>query len=112
VNLHNRLSLPAKAVLLIARSLQDDFILPTEKGKDWYGLSRDTMRKGLRDLRLYGLLSMSERSKAAPLSALGFTMERRYRLHPPLARDDAPRSPPRAVRKTRPRKAKKSPKRA
>jgi hypothetical protein len=83
-NFHNRLSLPAKAVLLIALSLQDDFILPTEKGKDWYGLSRDTIRKGLRDLRLHGLLSMHEERKLAPLSALGFTLERRYRLRPPF----------------------------
>jgi hypothetical protein len=83
-NYHNRLGLPAKAVLLIALSLRDDFVLPTERGKAWYGLSRDTIRKGLRDLRLYGLLDVREERKAAPLSAIGYTFERRYRLRPPF----------------------------
>jgi hypothetical protein len=83
-NFHNRLGLPAKAVLLIALSLQDDFVLPTEKGKDWYGLSRDTIRKGLRDLRLHGLLSVHEERKLAPLSTYGFTLERKYRLQAPF----------------------------
>jgi hypothetical protein len=83
-NYHNRLGLPAKAVLLIALSLRDDFILPTEKGSDWYGLSSDTVRKGLSDLRLHGLLAMRAQAKAAPLTALGYTMQRHYRVEPPL----------------------------
>lgn len=83
-NFHNRLGLPAKAVLLIALSLRDDFILPVEKGQAWYGLSRDTVRKGLRDLRLYGILAMREERKIAPLSTLGYTTERKYRLKPPF----------------------------
>lgn len=83
-NFHNRIGLPGKAVLLIALSLRDDFILPTERGAHWYGLSRDTMRKGLRDLRLLGLLSMRELRKDAPLSAHGYTLERRYTLREPF----------------------------
>src|SRR5205814_1890727 len=83
-NFHNRLRLPAKAVLLIALSLQDDFLLPTERGREWYGLSTDTLRKGLRDARLYGLLSMTTEIKPAPLSATGYTTERRYRLEAPF----------------------------
>lgn len=83
-NFHNRIGLPAKAVLLIALSLRDDFILPTERGADWYGLSRDTVRRGLRDLRLIGLLDRRELRKEAPLTASGYTLERRYTLRPPF----------------------------
>lgn len=84
LNVQNRVSLPAKTVLLIALSLRDDFILPTERGVQWYGLSRDTVRKGLRDLRLLGFLTMREVRKEAPLSAHGFTRERHYTLRAPF----------------------------
>ena len=80
--------MPAKAVLLIALSLRDDFVLPTEKGKDWYGISRDTTRKGLRELRLHGILSMSQARKVAPLTASGYTFERKYRLCPPFRKQE------------------------
>lgn len=83
-NFHNRMGLPAKAVLLIALSLQDDFLLPTKQGAKWYGLSRDTVRKGLRTLRLLGILDMREQRKKAPLAPLGFTLERRYTLREPF----------------------------
>ena len=84
-NYENRISLPAKAVLLIALSLRDDFLLPTERGAQWYGLSRDTVRKGLRDLRLLSLLTVREMPKIAPLTPLGYTLERRYTLGGPFA---------------------------
>jgi hypothetical protein len=83
-NFHNRMGLPAKAVLLIALSLQDEFLLPTKQGAGWYGLSRDTVRKGLRTLRLLGILDMREVRKKAPLAPLGFTLERRYTLKDPF----------------------------
>jgi hypothetical protein len=86
-NFHNRMGLPAKAVLLVSLSLQDDFLLPTERGAAWYGLSRDTVRKGLRTLRLLGLLSFREVRKNAPLAPRGFTFERRYRLRDPFRPD-------------------------
>lgn len=83
-NFHNRLSLPAKAVLLIALSLQDDFSLPTERGAAWYGVSRDTVRKGLRVLQLLGLLEARVFPKPAPLERHGYTLERRYTLREPF----------------------------
>ncbi len=83
-NFHNRMGLPAKAVLLIALSLRDEFILPTKQGAVWYGLSRDTVRKGLRTLRLLGVLDMAEVPKKAPLAPLGFALERRYSLRDPF----------------------------
>jgi len=86
-NFHNRMDLPAKAVLLIALSLQDDFLLPTKQGAAWYGISRDTVRKGLRILLLLGILEMHEVRKKAPLAPLGFTLERRYTLREPFRHD-------------------------
>jgi hypothetical protein len=84
-NFHNRLSLPAKALLLIALSLREEFTLPTDRGAGWYGLSSDTVKNGLRDLRTHGLLSAWSVTRPAPLTALGYTHERHYRLKEPFA---------------------------
>ena len=51
-----RLSLPAKALLLVALSLDDGFYLPSERAQGWYGVSPDTAERGLRELRKAGLL--------------------------------------------------------
>lgn len=79
-----RLGLPAKAVLLIALSLGDDFWLPTERGSRWYGLSRDTVSRGLSTLLRLGLLDVRVNYKKAPLAPQGITQERRYMLRPPF----------------------------
>ena len=79
-----RLSLPAKALLLIALSLGPDFWLPHERGARWYGLSRDTVSRGLATLLRLGLLEVRHERKKAPLSPQGFTEERRYALRPPF----------------------------
>lgn len=94
-NFHNRIGLPAKAILLIALSLQADFVLPNERGAAWYGLSRDTVRKGLRTLETLGLLSRRVERKPAPLERLGYTLERHYTLRSPfrLPPRDTSRSP-------------------
>ncbi len=78
----------SKAMLLIALSLGDNFIMPLASVHDWYGLSRDSARAGLRGLRGRGFLDVHERQKPAPLSPLGYTYERRYRLRPPFARSN------------------------
>lgn len=77
---HVTLNLPAKAVLLIAHSLGDTFILPLDKVPNWYGLSADTAKRGTRALCEVGLLSYERRRKRAPRAPLGFTYERIYRL--------------------------------
>jgi len=79
-----RLGLPAKALLLIALSLGPDFWLPHERGARWYGLSRDTVSRGLATLLRLGLLVVRHTRKTAPLSPQGFTEERRYALRPPF----------------------------
>ncbi|MDX3238907.1 hypothetical protein PV392_25085 [Streptomyces sp. ME03-5709C] len=50
--LHNTLSLPAKAMMLIALSQRKiNFTLPQERMPDWYGISADTAGRGIRELR-------------------------------------------------------------
>jgi hypothetical protein len=77
--------LPTKAVLLIALSLQDDFLLPLDQGSRWYGLSKDSVRTGLRGLMTRRFLTVRTRRKPAPLTAAGFTTERRFTLAGPFA---------------------------
>lgn len=66
--------------MLIALSLSEDFLLPTEHAADRYGVSSDTVRRGLRGLRDHGLLITRHVRKTAPLSPLGYTQERPHRL--------------------------------
>jgi hypothetical protein len=57
---YETLSLPAKAILLIALSLRQGFPLPYERGPSWYGISADSTERGLRDLERAGLLSFDQ----------------------------------------------------
>lgn len=81
---HRSLDLPATAVLLIALSLPDRFLLPQHHGAKWYGVSRDTIRRGLRSLQKMGLLSYTTVTKPAPLAPSGTTVDRLYSLTGPL----------------------------
>ena len=92
---HERLDLPALSVLLIALSLPDGFILPQRQAAEWYGLSRDTLRRGLATLAEQDVLSHRVATKRAPLSPHGITSERHYRLTGPFASDKRrPRAKP------------------
>ena len=81
-----RLALPAKALLLIALSLGEVFQLPQDRGARWYGLSRDTVARGLSTLLNLGLLEVRVEHRREPLSPSGFTQERHYALRPPFGR--------------------------
>src|ERR1035437_504148 len=81
---YRTLSLPEVAVMLIARSHGDAFRLPFEEGPRWYGISADTIARGVKGLRLHGLLATEKTFKKAPLSPVGYTAEHRYTLHPPF----------------------------
>lgn len=81
---HLRLELRAKVVLLIALSLSDAFTLPAERAGDWYGISPDTVQRGLSELQGHGLIDVAERFKPAPLSETGWTIEHRYTLQSPF----------------------------
>ena len=78
------LTLPELAVALIARSLGDNFRLPYEMGPDWYGISADTIGRGVQGLADKNLLKVDKRFKKAPLSPVGYTAEHRYTLLQPL----------------------------
>lgn len=77
--------LPTKAVLIIALSLSDDFLLPLDRGPEWYGISKDTLRTGMRGLTTRGFLRTRSFRKPAPLTAAGFTTERRHTLTGPFS---------------------------
>ena len=81
---NRKLTLPGKAVLLIALSLRAGFLLPAEYAKEWYGISADTAQKGLRELRNHRLLDHQLKYKLAPLAPEGVTREWRYTLQPPF----------------------------
>lgn len=81
---HRRLGLPGKAFLLIALSLADAFPLPAERGPEWYGISADTIERGVADLEAHGLLQVDRVSKVAPLAPEGYTIENRYTLRAPF----------------------------
>lgn len=81
---YRHLDLPELAVLLIARSRGDDFILPLEQAQRWYGISADTAERGLRGLMKRRLLVMREVRKPAPRAPDGFTLQRHYTLQPPF----------------------------
>lgn len=81
-----RLSLRAKAVLLIGSSLAPGFVLPTEKAERWYGISGDTVGRGLDELRKLHLLERHSVLKDTPLEDSVQTREYRYTLAAPFGR--------------------------
>ena len=78
------LTLAELAVLLIARSLGDGFRLPAEEGPNWYGVSGDTIGRGLSGLQRHGLLVASRRYRVEPLTPTGYTADFHYTLQPPF----------------------------
>jgi hypothetical protein len=81
---HEKLSLAAKAMLLIALSLPDHFPLPTARAPDWYGISESTAARGFRELRAAGLLEVERVEKKAPLAPKGYTLVNFYTLQAPF----------------------------
>lgn len=81
---HTSLDLAATAVVLIALSLPDKFVLPQRHAAEWYGISRDTVQRGLKSLQDLGLLTYTLTSKVAPTSPTGVTVDRIYSLTGPL----------------------------
>jgi hypothetical protein len=82
-----RLSLPAKALLLVALSLPDGFYLPSERAQGWYGVSPDTAERGLRELRTAGLLHDDRHWVKDQRSETGWTERWTYTLTGPFSQD-------------------------
>lgn len=82
---HEKLDLPATAMLLVALHEKPGFELPTESVPEWYGWSADTAERGFKTLREHGLLQVYTRSKKAPLSPTGLTEVNQYYLQGPFA---------------------------
>lgn len=82
--LHETLSLPGKALLLIALTLPDDFSLPPDRGPAWYGISPSTVERGLRELRRADILRARRVRKSAPLAPEGYTFVNLYTLAAPF----------------------------
>jgi hypothetical protein len=81
---NRRLTVPGKAVLLIALTLGDWFALPTRKGPQWYGLSRSTLERGFKSAYDAAVLGMRFSIKEAPAAPMGYTKENHYILLPPF----------------------------
>lgn len=83
---HLSLSLPGKAMLLIALSMtKEQFSLPQERVPQWYGISADTAGRGLAELRDRGILIVSGRDRIPTLkSKTGYADRYLYTLQPPF----------------------------
>jgi hypothetical protein len=78
-----RLTVPAKTMLLIGLSLDDEFVLPHERMRDWYGVSADTAARGLAELRAADLLATRDEYVHDFKSAIGWRQVQHHRLLPP-----------------------------
>ena len=82
-----RFDLAAKAVLVLARSLRpSDFTLPLANALPWYGISAQTLRRGMRQLIDAGVVRYTSTVVPAPKAPNGTTTRRSYTLIGPLKR--------------------------
>ena len=84
--IHQDLKLAGKATLLICLAQKPTFTLPTERASAWYGVSPDTLQRGLDELRERELVKVWTRTKKAPRARYGYTTENHYALQGPFAR--------------------------
>lgn len=82
---YRTLTLPAKAILLVALTRPDGFQLPERFGPDWYGISPDTVGDGLRELIKRELLNREFTWVEASRAAHGWTQVHRYTLLGPYS---------------------------
>lgn len=83
-----KLSLTGKALLLIslqATGLKDEYYLPHKAASDWYGISADSVEKGLAELRAQALITERPQKKHAPRAPDGFTIRTYYSLTGPFS---------------------------
>jgi hypothetical protein len=83
---HSRLSVAGKASLLIASSLKPGFYLPETQANRWYGISADTLGKGLRELKKEKILSYESVLREDWTKAEVVSTERHYTLAAPFGK--------------------------
>jgi hypothetical protein len=83
---YRQLSLPAKAMLLVALSLPNDFYLPLNKADAWYGISADSAGRGLRELADCNLIEVRQRWVKNHRSDTGWIEQRHYTLTGPYSK--------------------------
>jgi len=81
---YKRLTVPGKAVTLIALTLGDWFALPTRRGPEWYGISRSTLERGFKNAYESAVLGTRYSLKQAPSAPMGYTKQNHYILLPPF----------------------------
>lgn len=88
---HERLDLPAIAMLLILLRLPKNSRLPLDQVKPWYGISRATAQRGFGQLRAENALHSYWVQRPDPLSPEGYRFDLHHRLREPFT------PPPRRV---------------
>lgn len=83
---YQKLSLPAMAMMLVLLAEKDGVVLPLDRVPDWYGISRATAQRGLKELEDQGLLRINSVRRTEPLAPDGFTFDRHLTLIGPLAK--------------------------
>ncbi|MFD0537512.1 hypothetical protein ACFQY7_30935 [Actinomadura luteofluorescens] len=79
--LHERLTLPEKAMLLISLArLKNEFRLTAANAARWYGVSQETAQRGLQGLVEKKVLGRRRERRAAPEAPEGFTIDTYYSL--------------------------------
>jgi hypothetical protein len=81
---YRELELPGIAMLLVALNEGGPFELPVARVPEWYGISKDTAMRGLRELRRRDLLGVTIGWKQTGFVEGFYTQERTYTLLPPF----------------------------
>jgi len=80
------LSLPGKAMLMIALGEQPEFELPVAQAQKFYGISPDTAARGFGELVRAGLALYEVRTVKDPMAPVGKRSVKFWRLQPPYQR--------------------------
>lgn len=95
------LSLPAKAMLLIALGEQPEFELPVAQAPSFYGVSPETAARGFDELVRVGLALYTMRVIKDPMAPLGKRSVKFWRLLPPFQREIAVDESPARIRRVK-----------
>jgi len=96
-----KLSMPGKAMLLIALGEQPEFELPVIQVPKFYGLSPETAVRGFDELVRAGLARYEQRVIKDPMAPLGRRAVKFWRLLPPYQRELTVDETPARVRRVK-----------